>query len=72
MSETRTSRRVVPRLALNQQEAAEALGVSINHFERHIKAELPVVLSGAKRLYPHAVLERWVEENTIQSGRRVA
>jgi hypothetical protein len=59
-------------LALNQQEAAEALGVSVTHFEDHIKHELEVVYSGSLRLYPVAVLKRWIREHTLQSGRRVA
>ncbi len=71
MSEKRV-RRSVPRLAFNQQEAAEALGVSVDHFARHVKPELPVVYSGSLRLYPRKVLERWLEINTIQRGRRVA
>jgi len=65
-------KREVPRLSLNQQEAAEALGVSVDHFERHIKADLPVVLSGTLRLYPRKGLERWLEEHSLRGGRRVA
>ncbi len=64
--------RDVPRLAFNQQEAAAALGISVDHFERHVKPDLPVVYSGALRLYPRRVLEKWLEENTIRGGRRVA
>jgi len=58
----------VPRPAFNQQEAADALGISVDHFERHIKADLPVVYSGALKLYPRVELERWLERNT--TGRR--
>lgn len=65
-------RRAVPRLAFNQQEAAEALGISVDHFARHVKPELPVVYSGSLRLYPRKALELWLEINTIQRGRRVA
>lgn len=65
-------RRQVPRLAFNQQEAAEALGISVDHFERHVKAELPVVYSGALKLYPRAGLERWLEQQATSRGRRVA
>lgn len=64
--------RTVPRLAFNQQEAAEALGISVDHFERHVKAHLAVVYSGSLRLYPRAVLERWLTDNTIHRTRRVA
>lgn len=65
-------RREVPRLAFNQQEAAEALGVSVDHFERHVKADLAVVYSGSRRLYPRNVLERWLEEQATRSRRGVA
>jgi hypothetical protein len=65
------SRREVPRLAFNQQEAAEALGISVDHFERHIKADLPIVYSGSLRLYPRIALERWLAEHEIFRGRDV-
>jgi hypothetical protein len=66
------SKRAVPRLAFNQQEAAEALGISVDHFERHVKADLAVVYSGSLRLYPRAALERWLVDNTIHRAARVA
>lgn len=62
-------RRQVPRLAFNQQEAAEALGVSVDHFARHVKADLPIVYSGSLRLYPRSALERWLTEQAIRGGR---
>lgn len=64
--------RTVPRLALNQQEAAAALGVSVDHFERHVKPELSYVMAGSRRLYPVAELQRWLDGEAIQHGRRVA
>jgi hypothetical protein len=67
-----SNQRTVPRLALNQQEAAQALGVSVDHFDRHIKPELPVVVTGARRLYSVKALERWLAEQALQRGRRVA
>lgn len=67
-----TIRRPVERLAFNQTEAAEALGISVDHFERHVKRDLPVVLSGSKRLYSKRGLERWLEEQSMRGGRRVA
>lgn len=62
----------VPRLTLSQEEAAAALGVSVDHFDRHIKGELPTVITGRRKLYSVAALERWVEEHSLQGGRRVA
>jgi excisionase family DNA binding protein len=64
-------RRTVPRLAFNQQEAAEALGVSVDHFARHVKRDLPVVYSGSLRLYPRQALEQWLNAHTIQRSRGV-
>ncbi|MHB1539152.1 MAG: hypothetical protein ACYCUM_12115 [Solirubrobacteraceae bacterium] len=65
-------RRPVPRLAFNQQEAAEALGISVDHFERHVKPHPPVVYSGSLKLYPLQALEEWLAAHTIRRGRRVA
>ncbi len=64
--------REVPRLALNQKEAAESLGMSVDHFERHVKRDLPVVYSGSLRLYPITELQRWLGEHSLRGGRRVA
>ncbi len=63
-------RREVPRLAFNQQDAAAALGVSVDHFERHIKPDLPIVYSGTLKLYSLAALQEWLAENTLRRGRR--
>lgn len=52
-----------PRLALSKPEAAIALGISINSFERHVQPELRVVRRGKLRLFPVAELERWLREN---------
>jgi hypothetical protein len=57
----------VPRLALTRQEAAAALGVSIDSFERHIQPDLKLVRRGKLRLVHVAELERWLQE----SGERV-
>jgi hypothetical protein len=65
-------RRTVPRLALNQCEAAEALGVSISHFERHIKPDLPVTYTGSLKLYPLAGIQQWLDRQSLHRGRRVA
>jgi hypothetical protein len=57
-----TRRAPVPRLAFNQKEAA-ALGISVDHFERHIMTHVPTVYSGSLRLNPCKVLEEWLEES---------
>jgi len=70
MSSTARIRREVPRLAFNQQDAAAALGVSVDHFERHIKSHLPIVYSGTLKLYTLAALQEWLADNTLLRGRR--
>jgi hypothetical protein len=51
------------RLAVTRAEAARALGVSINSFERHVQPELKIVRRGKLRLIPVREIERWLEEN---------
>jgi excisionase family DNA binding protein len=55
------------RLALSQQEAAEALGVSPDFFQEHLRHELPCVRRGRRRLYPVSELQRWLEENATRA-----
>jgi hypothetical protein len=51
------------RLAVTRAEAARALGVSINSFERHVQPALRIVRRGKLRLIPVREIERWLEEN---------
>jgi hypothetical protein len=60
--------REIPALAFNQQDAAAALGISVDHFERHVKADLPVVYTGSLRLYPRVALERWLEQHAVHAS----
>jgi excisionase family DNA binding protein len=53
----------MPRLALTKREAAAALGVSIDSFERHVQPELRVVRRGRLRLFALTEIERWLREN---------
>jgi excisionase family DNA binding protein len=53
----------VPRYTLTRREAAAALGISLNHFERRVQPELKVVLSGQLILIPASELERWVQRH---------
>jgi hypothetical protein len=52
----------VPRLALTRYEAAQALGMSLDSFERHVQAEVRLIRRGRMRLVPVADLERWADE----------
>jgi hypothetical protein len=49
---------------LTRQEAAAALGMSINSFERHVQPELRLVRRGKLRLIPVREIERWLEDNS--------
>jgi excisionase family DNA binding protein len=58
------------RLAYRPNEAAEAIGVSSDHFERHVIPDLRVIRSGRLRLIPRAELERWLAESAAMLGER--
>lgn len=60
MSEARP---VIP-LAYQRKEAAAALGVSPDTFDRYIRPRLACVYIGATRLWSVAELERWLAEAT--------
>jgi len=51
----------VPRLSLQRKEAAEAIGVSGDTFDRHVRPSLPVVYVGATRLWRVADLDAWLD-----------
>jgi excisionase family DNA binding protein len=50
------------RLALRREEAARALGISDESFDRYIRAELPVVRVGTLRLYPVDAVTEWLRD----------
>ncbi len=50
-------------IALSKPDAAAALGMSVDSFERHVMAHVRCVRRGRLRLYPVAELQRWVDEN---------
>lgn len=51
-------------LAYQRKEAAQALGVSDDFFDREIRDALGYVLVGSLRLWPVKELERWLSQNT--------
>lgn len=53
----------VPRVALTREEAAAALGVSVDHFERHVASDVRVIRTGRRVLVPVAELQRWAEKH---------
>jgi predicted nucleic acid-binding Zn ribbon protein len=57
------SPRPAERVALTRAEAAGALGISLDSFERHVQPKLRIVRVGRTRLVPVRELERWTKEN---------
>lgn len=53
----------VPRIALTREEAAHALGMSLDSFERHVQPEIRLVRRGKLRLVPVREIERWAEQS---------
>jgi hypothetical protein len=49
-------------IALAKPDAAAALGMSIDSFERYAMADLRCIRRGRLRLYPIRELERWADE----------
>jgi hypothetical protein len=58
------------RLALTKREAAAALGMSVDSFERHVQPELRVVRRGRLRLFALTEIERWLRENGAKTLER--
>jgi excisionase family DNA binding protein len=56
-----------PRLALTREQAAAALGISLNSFERHVEPHLKLVRVGRRRIFPVRELERWLEQNAART-----
>lgn len=65
-TEIRSDRPTTARLALTRAEAAEALGMSLDSFERHVQSELRIVRRGKLRLVPLREIERWLDENAAR------
>jgi hypothetical protein len=53
----------IPRLALTREEAAVALGMSLDSFERHVQPTLRLVRLGRMRLVPIREIDRWLDEH---------
>jgi excisionase family DNA binding protein len=53
----------IPRIALTPAEAAAAIGVGPDFFDKKVAPELRMIRRGRKRLVPVAELERWAAEN---------
>jgi excisionase family DNA binding protein len=51
------------KLALTRVEAAAALGMSVDSFERYVQGQVRLVRLGRLVLVPVSELERWLEAN---------
>lgn len=51
----------VPRVALSADNAAQALDMSRDHFDRHVAPHLRTIRTGRRKLYPVSELARWAE-----------
>ena len=51
------------RLALTRAEAAAAIGISLDSFERYVQPELRLVRRSRLRLVAVKELERWLDAN---------
>jgi hypothetical protein len=60
------------RLLLTRREAAEALGMSLSHFQRHVQPWIPCGYSGHLRLYRPSDLEPWVADRIDAELRTIA
>ena len=55
-------------LALRLCDAAQALGISKESFERHVEAKIKIVLLGTMKLVAVAELERFLDEEACRIG----
>jgi excisionase family DNA binding protein len=64
---TQAAARLVPRIALTPDEAANSIGVGRSMFYEQILPELRVIRVGRKRLIPVRELETWTERNAART-----
>lgn len=57
----------LPRVTLSKREAADVLGVSVDHLERRILPDLRVIRTGRRVLIRVGELERWARDNEVFS-----
>jgi hypothetical protein len=65
---TKDDTRSVPRLSLGLDEAAQALGISRDHLERHVLPELKVCYLGRRRIIAVSELQRFLDINGVRAG----
>jgi hypothetical protein len=50
-------------IALPRPAAAEALGTSVDSFDRYVRTDVRCIRRGSLRLYPVTELQRWADAN---------
>ncbi len=55
-------------LAFRVCDAAKALGISVESFERHVEAKIKIVPLGTMKLVAVAELERFLDEEAYRIG----
>lgn len=60
------ARAVVPvdRILLRREEAAGAMGISVDHFDRNVRPQVRSLKVGRISLYSPDDLKQWVSENS--------
>jgi hypothetical protein len=58
----------IQRLALTRAEAAEALAMSLDSFERYCQPSMRLVRVGRMRLVPVTELDRWLRQRADAVG----
>jgi hypothetical protein len=54
-------------IAVGAADAAAMLGVSADHFERHVASDLRVIRSGRRKLYLTSDITRWAETKAART-----
>jgi predicted DNA-binding transcriptional regulator AlpA len=57
-------RPTAPKLALTRPETAAALGISVDHFDRHVRPHLLVLQAGSSKRWPVSEITKWIENTT--------
>jgi hypothetical protein len=56
----------LPRLLYTREESAQALGMSLSHFQRHVQPHIPCVYVGQLRQYRPEDLRAWAEREASE------
>ena len=67
-SPVKARKRVLPRLTVSPDEAAEMLGVSRDYLDEHVLRELRSVRRGRRVLIALSELERWVDQSATRAA----